>query len=264
MDPLARHDVAHLRAANPGPFSLTGTNTWIVGRDPCWIVDPGPALDDHLEAITAEAAARGGAEGIALTHDHADHAEGVEPLRTRLGADLVVGAMRFPADVPVADGDRLGPFSVVATPGHAEDHVAFLTDGGVLFTGDAVLGEGSVFVAPGPGALRGYLDALRSLRARPLTLICPGHGPLVEDPHAKLDAYVAHRLAREASLLDALDRGLRAVDHLLDDVWADAPENLRVAAMVTLAAHLEKLDEEDRLPDDVERPDVSFIRGYSV
>lgn len=263
-DPLADHDVAHLRAGNPGPFTLTGTNTWIVGRDPCWIVDPGPALDDHLAAIVVEAAGRGGAGGIALTHDHLDHAEAVEPLRALLGGGIAVAAMRYPAEHVLGEGTRIGPLTAVATPGHAEDHVAFLSDTGALFTGDAVLGEGSVFVAPGPGALRGYLAALSALREQSLDVICPGHGPLVTDPHAKLEAYIAHRLAREAALVAALDRGLRGVDALLDDVWSDAPDDLRLAALVTLAAHLEKLDEEGRLPGDVERPDVSFMRGYSV
>ena len=122
-------------------------------------------------------------------------------------------------------------------------------------TGDAVLGEGSVFVAPDPGALRGYLAALRRLREMELDVLCPGHGPPVADPAAKLDAYVAHRLDRERRLVAALDDGLRGVDELLDRVWDDAPAPLRPAAAVTLAAHLDKLAEEGRLPDGVSRPE---------
>jgi glyoxylase-like metal-dependent hydrolase (beta-lactamase superfamily II) len=147
----------------------------------------------------------------------------------------------------------LGPLTVVATGGHAPDHVVFVA-GDVAFTGDAVLGRGSVFVAPGPGSLRGYLDALVRLRDLGLVLLCPGHGPPITDPTERLDGYVSHRLERERALVAALDVGLRGVDDLLDRVWADAPPGLRTAATITLASHLGKLDEEGRLPDGVEEP----------
>jgi glyoxylase-like metal-dependent hydrolase (beta-lactamase superfamily II) len=153
----------------------------------------------------------------------------------------------------LAGGERVGPFDVVATPGHAPDHVAFVA-GGVAFAGDAVLGEGSVFVAPDPGALRGYLDGLARLRALGLRAIAPGHGPLVTDPEARLAAYVAHRLERERRLVGALAAGGRTVDALLDAAWSDVPAALRPAAAITLAAHLDKLEEEGRLPAGVERP----------
>lgn len=252
MGDLAGHDVVRIRADNPGPFTLSGTNTWIAGRDPCWIVDPGPALGDHVAAILAEAESRGGAAGIALTHSHADHSEAVAAVADATG--VPVAAMDFPAaSVRLGDGDAFGPLTAVATPGHAPDHLAFIA-GAVCFTGDAVLGEGSVFVAPDPGALSGYLAALRRLRAMDLELLCPGHGPPVEDPAGKLDQYVTHRLERERRLLEALGSGLRSTDELLDRVWDDVPAALRPAAAVTLAAHLDKLAEEDRLPDGVIRP----------
>ncbi len=252
MDPLAGLDIAQITADNPGPFTLRGTNTWLVGRDPCWVVDPGPALDAHLARILSDARDRGGIGGIAITHDHADHVDGVAALRDAAGGPPV-GAARFPADRRLRDGDRFGPLEAIATPGHAPDHLAYVA-GGACFTGDAVLGEGSVFVAPGPGALRGYLAALERLRALDLEVLCPGHGPLVLDPAAKLGEYVAHRLDRERRLEAALADGLRGVEELLDRVWSDAPASLRGAATVTLAAHLDKLDEEGRLPAGVERP----------
>lgn len=251
--PLERHDVALVHADNPGPFTLTGTNTWIVGRDPCWIVDPGPDLDEHVEHVLAEAARRGGAAGIALTHDHGDHAGAAAAVRARLGG-VPVGAARWDrADVVLADGHTFGPLEVVATPGHATDHLAFVA-GKVCFTGDAVLAQSSVFVAPDPGALRGYLAALERLRALRLELLCTGHGPAVEDPAALIDRYLAHRADRERRLLAALEDGLRSADELLDRAWDDAPASLRLAATATLLAHLDKLDEEGRLPEGVERP----------
>ena len=120
--------------------------------------------------------------------------------------------------------------------------------------GDAVLGEGSVFISPDPGALIAYLAGLDRLRSlRPLAL-CPGHGPVVNDPETKLSHYIDHRLERERRLLDALDQGRRSVEELLDGAWSDAPAELRPLAAVTLAAHLDKLAAEGRLPDGVERP----------
>ena len=236
-EPVRGHDVTRVRADNPSPLTLDGSNSWVLGREPCWVVDPGPGLADHLAQLCEEVARRGGLGGIALTHGHADHAEAVEPLRRRLGG-VDVGP---------------GPLEPVPVPGHADDHVA-LVWGAVCCTGDAVLGEGSVFVA---GDLAGYLDGLRALRDRddpPLGVLCPGHGPPVLDARGRLDAYVAHRLDRERRLLDALGRGVRGDDALLDDAWSDAPSALRPASLLTMRAHLRKLAAEGRLPADVEPP----------
>ncbi|MDQ6835219.1 MAG: MBL fold metallo-hydrolase [Actinomycetota bacterium] len=249
---LPGRDVTGIRAANPGPFTLSGTNSWVVAHDPAWVVDPGPARPDHLEALSAEAVRRGGLAGIALTHDHPDHAEAVPELRRRF-PEAKLAAARGPADMRLEDGLRVGPFQAVFTPGHAPDHFAFVA-GSVGFSGDAVLGEGSVFIAPDPGALAGYLEGLARLRGQGLELLCPGHGPPVEDPAAKIDDYIAHRLNRERRLLGALERGARSTEDLLDAAWADVPAHLRAAATVTLASHLDKLADEGRLPDGVQRP----------
>jgi glyoxylase-like metal-dependent hydrolase (beta-lactamase superfamily II) len=245
-------EIVGIRAANPGPFTLSGTNSWIVGRDPAWLVDPGPALEEHLAALSEEIERRGGLGGIVLTHDHADHSEAVPAMRARF-ARAPLAAARGDVDVLLADASAVGPFEAVATPGHAPDHLAYVV-GDVALTGDAVLGEGSVFIAPDPGALASYLDGLAKLRRRELAVIGPGHGPPVGDPAAKLDEYISHRLERERRVVAALDTGKRSVDELLDEVWDDAPPQLRMAATVTLAAHLDKLDDEGRLPDGVERP----------
>jgi glyoxylase-like metal-dependent hydrolase (beta-lactamase superfamily II) len=230
---LADHGVALVRAANPSPLTLTGTNTWIVGG---WVIDPGPALDAHLDAVAAAVGAS--AAGIAVTHDHADHVEGLDALRERLGGDIPVVSARAGG----RDGDVAGPLQVVALPGHSEDHLAFVA-GSAGFCGDAVLGEGSVFIS---GNLTGYLDGLERLRARDLDVLCPGHGPPIWDVRAKLDQYIAHRLDREQRLVAALDRGLRSEDELLDAAWDDAPEPLRPFAAVSLRAHLQKLRGEGR------------------
>ena len=231
---LIDHDVALIRADNPSPLTLSGTNTWVVGR---WVVDPGPALDAHVDAVAAEVAARGGAEGIAVTHDHEDHVEGLGALLARLG-DVPVVSARGGA----ADGDAFGPLRVLALPGHSDDSLAFVA-GRAAFVGDAVLGEGSVFVS---AQLAAYLEGLRRLRDLDLAVLCPGHGPPIWDVRAKLDGYLEHRLERERRLLAALERGLRSEDELLDAAWDDAPPELRPFAAVSLRAHLEKLRADGR------------------
>jgi glyoxylase-like metal-dependent hydrolase (beta-lactamase superfamily II) len=249
---LSGREILGIRAANPGPFTLTGTNSWIVGRDPAWLVDPGPALPEHLQALAVALEDRGGLAGIALTHDHVDHAEAVPALRERF-PQAILGAARGAVDVRLAEGSVFGPLIAVQTPGHAPDHLAYAT-GDVGLTGDAVLGQGSVFIFPDPGALAGYLEGLNRLRERDLAILAPGHGPPVQDAPAKLEEYIAHRLERERRLLSALLAGKRSVQELLDEVWDDAPAVLRPAAAVTLAAHLDKLADEGRLPPGVERP----------
>jgi glyoxylase-like metal-dependent hydrolase (beta-lactamase superfamily II) len=253
-------EVVGILAANPSPFTLSGTNSWLVGRDPAWLVDPGPLLESHLDALSAEAAARGGLGGVALTHDHHDHSEAVPAILERFPG-VPLAAARGEVDVRLGDGDRFGPLSVLATPGHAPDSLTYVV-GPVALTGDAVLGEGSVFIFPDAGALSGYLDGLRRLRSRGVSVLGPGHGPPVLDAGAKLDEYIAHRLERERLVVEALDDGVRSADALLDRVWDDAPAILRPAAAATLAAHLDKLGEEGRLPEGVERPDPwEVLRG---
>ncbi len=241
---IAGIDVERIRADNPGPLTLTGTNTWVLGRDPCWVVDPGPRLAEHVDAVAAAVAARGGAGGVAITHDHVDHVEGLDALLERLGPG-----------VPVVAEGQLGPLRGMPIPGHSDDSVAWIA-GAVAFTGDAVLGEGSVFVSARLGE---YLAVLEDLRALGLHLLLPGHGGPVLDPAARIGELIAHRLEREQRLLAALDRGARTVDALLDDAWSDAPPPLRLPASASLAAHLDKLEAEGRLPEGVERPRLDWL-----
>ena len=227
--------VTRVRASNPSPLTLDGTNTYVVGG---WVVDPGPDDASHLEAVLQ--AAPDGVEGIVLTHSHPDHADGAEGLASRTGASITL---------PI-EGDEIGPFTAIATPGHAPDHVCLLM-GEICLAGDLVLGTGSVFIAPGEGSLSAYLDSLRRVRELDLSVLCPGHGPYVWDPAAKIDEYVEHRLHRERLLLEALEAGARTEDEMLDHAWSDVAQELRFAASFTLEAHLEKLREEGRLPSDL-------------
>jgi glyoxylase-like metal-dependent hydrolase (beta-lactamase superfamily II) len=229
--------VTRVRAPNPSPLTLDGTNTYIAAG---WVVDPGPDDPAHLDAIVAAAAS--GIEGIVLTHGHFDHAEGAPALAERVGVDVARPRGR----------EQVGPFSVIPTPGHSHDHVSLLL-GRLLFAGDTVLGSGSVFVGGEEGSMTDYLDSLRRLRALELDAILPGHGPVVWDPHARLDLYLAHRLERERRVLDALAAGAVTRDEVLDRAWSemdlDTVPYLRMAAGLTLDAHVDKLSVEGRLPD---------------
>ena len=224
-------------APNPGPMTLEGTNTYLYGSEPCAVIDPGSADAGHLEAIRAAADERGGIGLVLLTHSHADHSDGAE----QLGAEVVL---------PGGDEEHAG-LRTLATPGHAADHVCFLGAGGVCFAGDLVLGLGSTIVPPGGGSLAAYMDSLALLQGQEIDLICPGHGPWVTDPGAKLADYVEHRLMRERKLLAALEGGERSRAALLADAWSDIPVELLPLAAMAMEAHLEKLGAEGRLPADL-------------
>jgi glyoxylase-like metal-dependent hydrolase (beta-lactamase superfamily II) len=240
-------DIERVTAPNPGPMTLEGTNTYLVGRDPATVIDPGPADSGHIEAVGKAAEGRGGIGAVLLTHSHGDHAGGVE----MLGVE---------PERP-GDGETVAGLTALATPGHAPDHLCFLLGrdqpaaGGasVCFTGDLILGWGSSIVGPREygGSLADYMASLRRLQETDLELLLPGHGPEITDPAAKIAEYIEHRTERETRLVAALERGERSRARLLAEVWDDVPEELRGPAALAMQAHLEKLEDEGRLPPDI-------------
>jgi glyoxylase-like metal-dependent hydrolase (beta-lactamase superfamily II) len=232
-----RGEIVRVVAPNPGPMTLAGTNTFLYGSDPCVVIDPGPDDVGHLEVVREAAEGLGGIGLVLLTHSHGDHADGAE----RLGVEV-----KLPRD-----GEEHAGLRALATPGHAADHVCFMARDGVCFSGDLVLGEGSTFVPPDGGSLAAYMDSLRLLQAQEIELICPGHGPWITDPAAKLAEYIEHREMRERRLIAALQRGERSKEALLAEVWDDVPERVRPAAALVMEAHLQKLDAEGLLPADL-------------
>jgi glyoxylase-like metal-dependent hydrolase (beta-lactamase superfamily II) len=239
--------ILRIVAPNPGPMTGEGTNTYVYGSDPCVVIDPGPDDPGHLDQVRTVAGERGGIGLVLLTHSHGDHADGAEPL----AAGAAEGAAEAPPVILPADGEEHGGLRAVATPGHAADHVCLLTADRVCFSGDLVLGEGSTFVPPDGGSLAAYMDSLRRMQAEQIELICPGHGPWITEPAAKLTEYVEHREMRERRLLAALDRGERSREALLAEAWSDVPAEMRPAAALVMEAHLQKLDVEGRVPGDL-------------
>ncbi len=240
ISPLVRRIVA----PNAGPLTGAGSNTYLVGVDEIVVVDPGPAIASHVEAIVGCGGDR--IRWIAVTHAHADHAGAAAALAERTGAELLA----FPA---IAEGlvVESTEFGVLAmhTPGHSPDHVCYLLEEErMLFSGDTVLDGSTVMIAPPEGDMAAYLASLERLSSRRLRLrtIAPGHGRLIDDPAARLAGYLAHRLEREASIVAALEAGAVTIDQVVDAVYVDLHATLRDAAAATVHAHLIKLAADGR------------------
>jgi glyoxylase-like metal-dependent hydrolase (beta-lactamase superfamily II) len=257
--------VRRIVAPNPGLMTGPGTNTYLIGRRDVVVLDPGPAVDSHLEAVVA---AVGGARvvAVAVTHTHRDHSPGATPLRARLGAPLVGQRARHAAfqdpdsapDTLADEGFRLatdaGELVAIATPGHASNHVCWHQPAlRLLYTGDHVLGTVSPVILPPDGDMTEYLESLARLRTLDLEAFAPGHGPLVADPAATIDALVRHRLAREARVVEALATlGRASLETLLPAVYHDVASELHRYARYSLEAHLLKLEREGRARRDAD------------
>jgi glyoxylase-like metal-dependent hydrolase (beta-lactamase superfamily II) len=240
--------VIRVLAPNPGIRELDGTNTWVVGDPPAVVIDPGPDIPEHLREVVRTAGRVG---AIVLTHDHPDHAPGTARLASWTGARAFAGR---PADgmQPLIDGDAVtsgsASLSVVATPGHSPDHVAFFERGTrSLFTGDAVLGRGTSVVDPPEGDLVAYLRSLRRMLELQPRTIYPGHGPVALHGTAKLEEYLEHREKREEQVLSALAQGARTPAELVGEIYEDLPPEVLALAERSVLAHLLKLESEGRV-----------------
>lgn len=241
-------NIRFVTAPNPGPFTLDGTKTYLLGHST--LLDPGPALDSHIESLHA---AMPGLRTILITHRHGDHAPAAVLLKQLTGAEIV--APHDVLDDAVVDrrvrgGELLSledtTIEVIATPGHTNEHVCYLTADGDLFTGDTILGFGTTAIFSPDGQMSDYLRSLQLLRSRQPRRIFPGHGPVRDDAVALIDEYIAHRLERERQILDAIAAGASSIPDLRARIYHALDPQLHRAAEIQLEAHLIKLVEEGR------------------
>lgn len=250
--------IALVRAPNPSAMTLTGTNSYLIdccnGEALC--IDPGPAIASHVAALQRQAdRMHCRIVLIALTHTHPDHAPAAPLLQAKTHAAIAASARsEYPHDRDLFDGEQLrigtSTIDVMDAPGHTFDHLVFYdrTDA-ALFTGDTVLGEGYVVIAPPNGAMRAYQATLRRLLAQypDAKFILGGHGEPVRDPRVKLDDYLAHRGAREAALLEALQAGEQTIPQLVQHLYSDTNPLLWPAAARQMLAYLLALEQEGRV-----------------
>ncbi len=273
LSPLVRRIVA----PNPGPFTYTGTGTYLVGRGRVAVIDPGPDLPAHVNAVL-EATAGETITHILVTHTHRDHSAAAARLAAETGArtcgygphgsgreesgtlepeageaGVEEGADRdFVPDIALADGDVIAGsgwrLEALWTPGHASNHLCFALDAErALFTGDHVMGWSTSVIVPPDGDMAAYLAALERLRRRDDAILWPTHGPPIRAPRRFLDALIAHRHAREAAIEAAVRAGRSRLAEIVAEVHADTPKALHAAAACSVLAHLVHLAERGRL-----------------
>jgi glyoxylase-like metal-dependent hydrolase (beta-lactamase superfamily II) len=258
--------VRRILAPNPGPFTFTGTCTYIIGKGDVAVIDPGPENPSHTQAILDATRGEKVAQ-IVITHTHRDHSSGAPLLQARTGAKtygegphraarplhegeasrLEAGADRdFAPDIRVRDGELIEgrdfALEAIATPGHTANHLAFALKGrNCLFSGDHVMAWSTSIVAPPDGSMGDYLQSLEKLRAREESLYLPGHGPAARDARTLVERYVEHRAAREAAIVRRLERGESDIPGLVQAIYIGLDPRLTGAAGLTVLAHLEHL-----------------------
>jgi glyoxylase-like metal-dependent hydrolase (beta-lactamase superfamily II)/8-oxo-dGTP pyrophosphatase MutT (NUDIX family) len=256
-----RRNLMRLTAPNPGMMTGPGTNTYLIGEAGGWIVvDPGPALPDHVARLAATVG--DGLRAIVCTHSHADHSPAAPMLRSALGIDVPILGLpsaataranaQFVPDRSLADGERITvgdtTLRVVHTPGHAANHLCLvLEEDRLLLSGDHVLNGSTTVVDPPDGDMHAYLASLHRLAAEPVDFILPAHGHVLGGARAAIERLIAHRLGREAKVANALARlGRGTLDDLLPYAYDDVPTALHPVARRSLLAHLLKLEIDGR------------------
>ena len=250
--------IRHYTANNPGIMTLQGTNQYVVGKENVVVIDVALSADSNLDGIIEQVEAMGAKkiEKILLTHIHNDHCGGALALRKRCGSKLGIHRLRKGylggEDFQYDDNDRIsfgeGELHVLHTPGHESGHCCFYESGDkVLFSGDNILGYGTAVIHPPDGNMTDYLASLERLLGFNISLILPGHGPLVGKPEAKIREYIKHRMEREQQVIHALRNNRNTIGDITQMIYVDVSPALQRVAEFSVQAHLEKLMRENRV-----------------
>jgi glyoxylase-like metal-dependent hydrolase (beta-lactamase superfamily II) len=258
LEPVASM-VRRIVARNPSPFTFRGTGTYVIGIGEVAVIDPGPDLAEHVDALLA------GLSGervthILITHTHRDHSPAAQALKAATGApsygfgphaggrrgDPAVeegGDWAFVPDVTLGDGAAIAGngwrFEAVHTPGHTSNHLCFaLPDSGILFSGDHIMGWSTSVIAPPDGDMAAYMASLDKLLRRRDAVYWPTHGPAITEPQQHVRAFIAHRREREAGILDCLRAGIERIDSIVERLYVGLQPGLRRAAGRSVQAHL--------------------------
>ncbi len=256
VSPLIRRVVAN----NPGPFTYLGTGTYIVGKGEVAVIDPGPDMDDHLEAIL-KAVEGEKVTHILVTHHHSDHSPLAKPLQEKTGAPIygcAVGSrasestvvteagsdLGFTPDISLCGGGQVltGPgwtLEAVATPGHTSNHICFaLKEENAFFSGDHIMGWSTTVVSPPDGDMTAYMESLELVKSKGYDILWPTHGPPVTEVTPFIDAYMAHRRAREAQVLGALAGGQTRIKEMVPGLYVGTDPRLFPAAARSVLGHM--------------------------
>jgi glyoxylase-like metal-dependent hydrolase (beta-lactamase superfamily II) len=255
-------------APNQGPFTYTGSGTYIVGEGEVAVIDPGPDFPQHIDAILAGLGPGETVTHILVTHTHMDHSPGAAPLKQATGARTYAygphggdrgkgdseegGDWDFMPDVRVAHGEVIEgngwSFEGVFTPGHTSNHMSWAwREAKALFTGDHVMGWSTSVIAPPDGDMKAYMDSLHLLLERDDEIYWPTHGPAILDPKPFVRAFIAHREEREDQIMACLKSDVRYIPAMVKIMYANVPETLHPAAARSVLAHLEHMIDTGRV-----------------
>ena len=264
--------ISRVVANNPGPFTFKGTGVYIVGGKDVAVIDPGPDIAEHVEALKRALSGKR-VTHILVTHCHSDHSPAAKPLKEWSGARTYAfgphgrtrdefeakveagGDMDFMPDIRVKDGEIIQgngfTFACVHTPGHTSNHMCFaLQEEKALFTGDHIMGWSTTVVTPPDGDMAEYMASVKKLQARDDRTLYPTHGAPVTEPRPFLAAYLEHRYERERQVLAAIQDGLDTIPAMVARLYVNVDKKLHPAASRSVLAHLIKLESEGRVTHD--------------
>ena len=252
--------ITKITAPNGGVFTGQGTNTYLIGQEDITLVDPGPNIKEHIQAILKRGA--GKIKRILVTHTHTDHSPAALPISKKLNIPMFGRLIdresewedeTFIPDTVLNHGDLIATkeysLETIHTPGHASNHLCFyLEKHKCLLTGDHIMDGSTVVIAPPDGNMTEYINSLKLLEDYDIDYFAPGHGNYMEEPSKTIQSIIRHRLSRESKVLRCVNKNKNSnLDELLPLVYDDVPEMLHPIARMSLLAHLIKLQDEEKI-----------------